>query len=102
LRGRRKLFAFLFGLIHGFGFAGALGELDLPVGGFVLALLQFNLGVEAGQLLVVGAVLLGLLAVRRWQHYLPVVLRGGSALAMAVAVVWLGERVFDVKVLPFS
>lgn len=102
LRGRRKLFAFVFGLIHGFGFASALGELDLPVGGFVLALLQFNLGVEAGQLLVVGAVLLGLLALRRWQHYLPVVLRGGSAVAMAIAVVWLGERVFDVKVLPFS
>jgi hypothetical protein len=102
LRGRRKLFAFLFGLIHGFGFAGALGELDLPVGGFVLALLQFNLGVEAGQLLVVGAVLLGLLALRRWRHYPPVVLRGGSALAMAVAAVWLGERVFDIKVLPFS
>lgn len=102
LRGRRKLFAFVFGLVHGFGFAGALGELDLPVGGFVLALLQFNLGVEAGQLLVVGAVLLGLLALRRWRHYPRVVLYGGSALAMAVAAVWLGERLFDVKVLPFS
>jgi len=102
LRGRRKLFSFLFGLIHGFGFAGALAELDLPLRNFVLALLQFNLGVEAGQLMVVGVVLVALLALRRWQRYSPVVLRGGSALAMLVAFAWLAERVFDVKVLPFS
>ncbi|WP_240651329.1 MULTISPECIES: HupE/UreJ family protein [unclassified Variovorax] len=102
LRGRRKLFSFLFGLIHGFGFAGALAELDLPLHDFVIALLQFNLGVEAGQLMVVGVVLVALLAMRNWQHYPPVVLRGGSALAVLVAVIWLGERVFDVKVLPFS
>ena len=102
LRGRRKLFSFLFGLIHGFGFAGALAELDLPLRDFVIALLQFNLGVEAGQLMVVAAVLVALLALRRWQRYPPLVLRGGSALAVLVALIWLGERVFDVKVLPFS
>ncbi|WP_235944185.1 HupE/UreJ family protein [Variovorax boronicumulans] len=102
LRGRRKLFSFLFGLIHGFGFAGALAELDLPLHDFVIALLQFNLGVEAGQLMVVGVVLVALLAMRNWQRYPPVVLRGGSALAVLVAAIWLGERVFDVKVLPFS
>ncbi|MGJ7496398.1 HupE/UreJ family protein [Variovorax sp. RT4R15] len=102
LRGRRKLFSFLFGLIHGFGFAGALAELDLPVHDFAIALLQFNLGVEAGQLMVVGVVLIALMAMRNWQRYPPVVLRGGSALAVLVAAIWLGERVFDVKVLPFS
>ena len=102
LRGRRKLFSFLFGLIHGFGFAGALAELDLPLRDFVIALLQFNLGVEAGQLMIVGVVLVALLAVRHWGRYPPVVLRGGSALAVLVAAIWLGERVFDVKVLPFS
>ncbi|MBN8749956.1 MAG: HupE/UreJ family protein [Variovorax sp.] len=102
LRGRRRLFAFLFGLIHGFGFAGALGELDLPVGSFVMALLKFNLGVEAGQLLVVATVLLALLMLRRWQRYSPVILQGGSAIAMMVALIWLGERVLDVKLLPFS
>ncbi|WP_240651247.1 MULTISPECIES: HupE/UreJ family protein [unclassified Variovorax] len=102
LRGRRKLFSFLFGLIHGFGFAGALAELDLPLHDFVIALLQFNLGVEAGQLMVVAVALAALLALRNWQRYPPLVLRGGSALAVLVAAIWLGERVFDVKVLPFS
>lgn len=102
LRGRRKLFSFLFGLIHGFGFAGALAELDLPLRDFVIALLQFNLGVEAGQLMVVGVVLTALLALRHWQRYPRLVLRGGSLLAVLLAAIWFGERVFDVKVLPFS
>lgn len=49
--------AFGFGLIHGFGFAGALSEIGLPKGEEALALLLFNLGVEAGQILFVSAVL---------------------------------------------
>ncbi|MET3496311.1 HupE/UreJ family protein [Variovorax boronicumulans] len=102
LRGRRKLFSFLFGLIHGFGFAGALGEIELPTRQFVLALLQFNLGVEAGQLAVVAVALVVLLALRNWRRYPPLVLQGGSMAAVAVATVWLCERVLDVKVLPFS
>ncbi len=100
LHGRRKLFTFLFGLIHGFGFAGVLSELDLPVSGFVSALLQFNLGVEAGQLVIVTIVLCGLLALRHWHRYPPVVLRGGSALALLIAVIWFVERVTDTKLLP--
>ena len=52
------LIAFGFGLVHGFGFAGALAEIGLPKGAEVLALLLFNLGVEAGQVAFVGAVLL--------------------------------------------
>jgi len=61
-RGRRALaarrpwvVAFLFGLLHGLGFAGALREVGLPADAIPLALLSFNLGVEAGQLLFVGA-----------------------------------------------
>lgn len=62
------LVAFLFGLVHGLGFAGALKEIGLPQQNIPLALLGFNLGVEAGQLLVVGlawgaALLLGRYAV---------------------------------------
>jgi len=102
LRRRRKLFSFLFGLIHGFGFAGALGELELPTRQFVLALLQFNLGVEAGQLVVVAVALIVLLALRNWRRYPPLVLHGGSMAAVAIATVWLCERLLDVKVLPFS
>lgn len=45
--------AFAFGLVHGFGFAGALAEIGLPEGEVAVALLSFNLGVEAGQLAVV-------------------------------------------------
>jgi hydrogenase/urease accessory protein HupE len=49
--------AFAFGLLHGFGFAGALAEIGLPRGDVPLALLAFNLGVEAGQILFVVAML---------------------------------------------
>ena len=49
--------AFTFGLLHGFGFAGALSEVGLPQGHIPVALLFFNLGVEVGQLLFVGGVL---------------------------------------------
>ena len=47
------LVAFVFGLLHGLGFAGALGEIGLPESAIPLALLFFNLGVEAGQLVFV-------------------------------------------------
>ena len=61
--------AFVFGLLHGLGFAGARGELGLPGSAIPLALLFFNLGVEAGQLLFA----LALLALHR--------LRGGTTRA---------------------
>ena len=54
--------AFGFGLVHGFGFAGALADIGLPQGEIASALLAFNIGVEAGQLLVIGA-LVAVLAV---------------------------------------
>jgi hypothetical protein len=51
--------AFGFGLLHGLGFAGALAQVGLPVGEIPLALVSFNSGIEVGQLLFVGALLLG-------------------------------------------
>lgn len=51
------LVAFTFGLLHGFGFAGALREIGLPAGAVPLALLFFNVGVEIGQLMFIAAVL---------------------------------------------
>ena len=63
------LAAFGFGLLHGFGFAGALSEIGLPVGNIPVALLFFNAGVEAGQLAFV-AIVVGLAALLRlnpWQ-----------------------------------
>ena len=53
------VFAFAFGLLHGFGFAGALKEIGLPQTDVPLALVTFNLGVEAGQLLFVATILIG-------------------------------------------
>lgn len=58
--------AFLFGLIHGFGFAGALREIGLPESDLPTALVTFNLGVEAGQLVIIGAVLFLIALCRRF------------------------------------
>ena len=58
LKSWRVALVFAFGLLHGMGFAGALKELGLPRSEFVTALLTFNVGVEAGQLAVIGAAFL--------------------------------------------
>lgn len=60
------LVAFIFGLLHGLGFAGALAEIGLPKDSIVLALLCFNVGVEIGQLMFVTVVLAGAFVLRRW------------------------------------
>ena len=60
------LVAFGFGLIHGFGFAGALREIGLPEGDVPVALLTFNLGVEAGQLLIIAIVIAVIAMLRRF------------------------------------
>jgi hydrogenase/urease accessory protein HupE len=57
--------AFVFGLLHGFGFAGALVDVGLPRGDIPLALFSFNLGVEIGQLMFIASILAVLAAVRR-------------------------------------
>ncbi len=97
---RRIMMTFLFGLIHGFGFAGVLQELELPTSAFVGALLQFNLGLELGQVLIVAAVAGLLFLVRERAAYVPWVIRGGSMAAIAVAVVWFIERTMDVSLMP--
>jgi hydrogenase/urease accessory protein HupE len=63
--------AFAFGLLHGFGFAGALSEVGLPQGRIPLALLFFNLGVELGQLLFIGGALGVIAAIRRLPFRFP-------------------------------
>ena len=98
---RRVIVTFCFGLIHGFGFASVLAELDLPTADFAWALLQFNLGLEAGQLMIVLAATVVLFALRQGRRYRTVVIRGGSFVALAIAAVWFVERVADLKLLPF-
>ncbi|HTU68599.1 MAG TPA: HupE/UreJ family protein [Steroidobacteraceae bacterium] len=97
--GRRAIVTFCFGLVHGFGFAGVLKELALPRGEFAWALFQFNLGIEIGQLLIVAAATLLLFSLRGLRAYPPLVLRGGSALAMAIAALWFVERVANLSLL---
>ncbi|MFU7527443.1 HupE/UreJ family protein [Qipengyuania sp. ASV99] len=86
--------AFAFGLFHGFGFAGALAEIGLPQGEIVSALLAFNLGVEAGQLLVIAA-LAGLLKVltRAVPKAETPVLRFATYAIGITGSFWLIERV---------
>ena len=65
--GKRWREAFLFGLLHGFGFASALEELGLPKEKLITALAAFNCGVEIGQVLIVATAFGLFLAVDRWQ-----------------------------------
>jgi HupE / UreJ protein len=100
VHGRRWLVAFVFGLIHGFGFASVLADLGLPQEALFLALLGFNLGVEAGQLAIVAVFLPLAFVLRRTAFYRRGVLIGGSLLIAALAAVWLAERMFDLSLMP--
>jgi hydrogenase/urease accessory protein HupE len=85
--------AFTFGLLHGFGFAGALREVGLPESDIPLALLTFNVGVEIGQLLFVGAVLLALTALRRVFLRLPAWIQAAPAYGIGtMAAFWWLQR----------
>lgn len=99
--GRRWVVAFVFGLIHGFGFASVLVDLGLPQGALALALLGFNVGVELGQLAIVAVFLPLAFVIRRSWFYRRVVLLTGSLLIALVASAWLLERVLDLKLMPF-
>jgi len=99
--GRRWVVAFVFGLVHGFGFASVLADLGLPREALLLALLGFNLGVEVGQLAIVSVFLPLAYALRRTWFYQRLLLVGGSLAIAAVAASWMAERILDVKFLPF-
>jgi hydrogenase/urease accessory protein HupE len=86
--------AFTFGLLHGFGFAGALSEVGLPQHAIPIALLFFNVGVEIGQLLFISVVLTVMLIVQRtrlrapaWAWRLPPYAIGG------IAAFWVIQRI---------
>jgi hypothetical protein len=84
--------AFGFGLVHGLGFAGALRDLALPAEHFIGSLLSFNLGVEAGQLLLVLAVFPLLLFLRRREFYARTVVPAAAVAVIALGGLWLVER----------
>lgn len=89
---RRVSLAFVFGLVHGFGFANALAELDLPREDFAWRLLQFNAGVEIGQVAIVLPTLFVLYGLRHWSGYRRCVLQLGSLGCGMMALFWLVER----------
>ena len=97
---RRVVVTFFFGLIHGFGFANVLSELNLPTSQFVWALLEFNIGLEIGQLMIVVGVTALLFGLRQRASYPAWVIRGGSFAAIVVGVLWLIERTANVSLLP--
>jgi len=90
---QRWLVSFVFGLVHGFGFASAIEPLALPPARLALALLGFNLGVEAGQAFVV-MLILPLLLWMRGRSWEPRVVRAASIGVAAVGLAWLVQRVF--------
>ena len=98
--GRRWWVAFVFGLVHGFGFATVLADLGLPRDALALALVGFNVGVELGQLAIVAVFLPLAFWLRRSAFYRKAVLVGGSLLIAVLAAVWFIERAFDLRLLP--
>ena len=95
VEGRRWIMAFVFGLVHGFGFASVLADLGLPQGALVLALVGFNAGVEVGQLTIVAVFLPLAFWLRATRFYRVGVLIGGSLLVALLASWWLAQRMFD-------
>ncbi|ALV07185.1 HupE/UreJ family protein [Roseateles depolymerans] len=92
-------FTFVFGLVHGFGFASALKDLGLSRSELAAPLVLFNLGVEAGQLAIVSLVVPIAWWARRWSGYRRWVLRAGSVLVAGIAAVWLVERLLEVQII---
>lgn len=91
----RILLVFLFGLIHGMGFASALNEIGLPNGKFFTSILSFNLGVELGQMTVIIAVFsLLIIPFKNKTWYRTRIVYGLSSCIALIAAYWVVERVF--------
>ena len=86
---------FIFGLVHGLGFAGALGTLGLPQNAYLLSLIMFNVGVELGQLTVI---LLAFFILAKWfgqkPYYRKVIVIPLSAIIALIAAFWTIQRLF--------
>jgi hypothetical protein len=95
LRTSRLVVVFLFGLVHGMGFASALGQLGLPQSSYFSSLLLFNLGVELGQILVI---VLAWLVLAKWfankPYYRKLIVMPLSMIIGVISVYWIIERLF--------
>ena len=86
--------SFCFGLVHGFGFSSALRELGLPKAGLATSLLAFNLGVEAGQAMVVAAAMPLLLLLFRRARWASLLTRACSLTILVIGLALTVERIF--------
>lgn len=85
---------FCFGLLHGMGFAGALGELGIPADQKILTIFAFNLGIELGQMTIVLALLPFLLWARNSVQYVRYSFMGVSLVIALLAASWVLQRAF--------
>ena len=86
--------AFVFGLLHGFGFAGALSDVGLPQNEIPVALLMFNVGVELGQLMFIAAILVLITALRKVRSEWPAWVYQVPAYGIgSISALWFIERV---------
>ena len=97
LKASRIGVVFIFGLVHGLGFAGALSELGLPQKDYLLSLIMFNLGVELGQLTII---LLAFFLLAKWLgnkfYYRKAIVIPMSIIIAVVAAGWTVQRIFFV------
>src|SRR5579863_10597559 len=94
LRASRIGVVFLFGLVHGMGFAGALGQLGLPQDAYLLSLVMFNIGVELGQLTII---LSAYFLIGKWfgnkPYYRKRIVIPVSAIIAVIASIWTMQRI---------
>jgi hydrogenase/urease accessory protein HupE len=93
LKRSRLVLVFLFGLLHGLGFASVLSEFGMPEDEFITALISFNIGVEIGQITVICTAFLAAgFWFRNEQKYRQIVVIPGSLLISLIAMYWFFER----------
>ncbi|MFK7858374.1 MAG: HupE/UreJ family protein [Granulosicoccus sp.] len=88
----RIALVFAFGLLHGMGFAGVLGDIGLPEDAFFIALISFNIGVEFGQLAIIGLAFLVVGYFRHQAWYRQAVVIPGSLIIAFAGLYWTWER----------
>ena len=89
----RLILVFLFGLLHGLGFAGVLMDFGMPDDDFITALISFNVGVELGQLAVLStAFILLRLSFNNQKQYRQYIVVPGSLLITVISLYWFLER----------
>jgi len=91
--------AFIFGLIHGFGFASVLQDLNITSGNLAFSLIGFNFGVELGQIFIVSIFLPCAFLIRKYWYYKTLVLQLGSGLIITISCIWFLERSLDLKLI---